>query len=592
MGDGTVSTPILVVNHGPRAQRLNLVLTGDGYGPGEQAFWVEDASNLIRMIERDLPFIYQAMNVYRLDVESAQSGSDQPASCDGFANPSGARTVNTYYDGAYCVRDGRANINWERLVQTLQAQFPGVPLTRTPGGLIAGVILNDRTNFFRGDGASSGTLFFMGSAGLEIAVHELGHAAFGLADEYQGGSTRYTPAPGEVDRFPANVTIGTTRATTKWKHLIRPAVTVPTLPNSACANSGCRTPIAPNPLGDDLAVGTFEGCDYYNCGKFRPSYRCKMKCNVGSYCRVCLEAALRVAIPASPTPPDPEFEVSSTDVDFGVVAPGTTATRTLEVRNRRRTFPGFITADVTNPAAPFSIDPGLERPFLVGAPVIDAVVAREVVITFTAPASGTFEDQVTVTPAGTPAAAVTVRLRGTAGTPRRLRTVDVSAPAVNFIFDPDGTITVSDFVRPVTLAGAGGSGFLQSRTFRGEPPAPAGMHHGYEYRIDLTGMSGGTLGIAGLGLPYGTVPEFAYASPSNTAPFDVYVVTQGGLGQVGLASVDAIGGDLLFTLSRPVRPGETTFFFGAASSAPPREAMGFLVDTNGTRHTIAVHVPS
>ncbi|MDQ4125823.1 MAG: M64 family metallopeptidase [Actinomycetota bacterium] len=596
MGDGTVSPPVLIADRGPRTQRLNLVLTGDGYTAADQPFWREDATNLVRMIERDLPFIFRAMNVFRLDVASAESGSDQPASCGPVAHPTGAaRLVNTYYDGAYCVTDnGRADINWTRLVDTLRTHFPGMPLGRTPGALIAGVILNDRPNFFSADGASSGgALFFMGSAGLEVAVHELGHAAFALADEYQGSFTRYTPAPGEPDAPQPNVTIGTTRATTKWKHLIRRSVAVPTQPNPGCADAWCSRPVGPNPLGDDLAVGSFEGNGYHNCGLYRPSYRCKMRCNVGSFCRVCLEGALRVAIPAAPTPPDPGFEVSTTTVDFGVVAPGTTATRTFEVRNRRRTFPGFITCNVGDPAAPFAIEAGLERPFLVGAPIIDAVVGREVAVTFTAPASGTFEGQVTLTPTHDPAAAATVRLRATAGTARRLRTVDVGAPAVNFVFASDGTITVGqDFVRPVTLAGSSGSGFLQSRTFRGEPGAPAGSHHGYEYRIDLTGLSGGTLGITALGVPFGAFSEFAYATPSNPAPFDVFVVTQGGLGQVGLASVEAVGPDVVFTLTRPVRPGETTFFFGGANPGVPREATGFLVDTTGTRMPIAVHVPS
>ena len=50
----------------------------------------------------------------------------------------------------------------------------------------------------------------------QIAIHEIGHSAFGLADEYGGNGTG-TPAGEPIE---PNVTRNTDRATNKWNALI------------------------------------------------------------------------------------------------------------------------------------------------------------------------------------------------------------------------------------------------------------------------------------------------------------------------------------------------------------------------------------
>lgn len=52
-----------------------------------------------------------------------------------------------------------------------------------------------------------------------------------------------------------------------------------------------------------------------------------------------------------------------------------------------------------------------------------------------------------------------------------LKTVNVSAPAINCTFDPSCTVTVTDSTAPILIA-AGGTNFLQSRTFVGKPGTP------------------------------------------------------------------------------------------------------------------------
>ena len=123
----------------------------------------------------------------------------------------------------------------------------------------------------------------------EIVIHEIGHTAFGLADEYEYyagcgsgevGHDVYTgPEP-----FEQNVTINTDRNTNKWRHLILPTTPMPTTSNANC--SQCDSQPSPVPQG---TVGTFEGAQYFHCGKFRPEFNCKMRALGPPFCAVCKE---------------------------------------------------------------------------------------------------------------------------------------------------------------------------------------------------------------------------------------------------------------------------------------------------------------
>src|SRR6266404_9952473 len=70
-----------------------------------------------------------------------------------------------------------------------------------------------------------------------------------------------------------------------------------------------------------------------------------------------------------------------------------------------------------------------------------------------------------------------------------LKVVNVSAPAINCVFNPTCTVTVNDTSDNVTLSN-GGTGFLQSRTYKGAAGAPAAGLFAYEYRLDLRNAVG------------------------------------------------------------------------------------------------------
>jgi hypothetical protein len=154
-----------------------------------------------------------------------------------------------------------------------------------------------------------------------------------------------------------------------------------------------------------------------------------------------------------------------------------------------------------------------------------------------------------------------------------LTVVQVAAPDVNCVFNASCTITVSDTTGSIPLAFSAGTPFLQSRTFAGAAGTPAAGLTGYEYRVDLRSASGSVECLGGLNIDFGPVHALPYKAGTTA---HVYVVTQGGLGTIGIKSAEQDGNIIEFTFEKPlcvgVAPssGPSTFFFGLASAKPPQ----------------------
>jgi hypothetical protein len=156
---------------------------------------------------------------------------------------------------------------------------------------------------------------------------------------------------------------------------------------------------------------------------------------------------------------------------------------------------------------------------------------------------------------------------------QQLTVVEVSAPAVNCVFNASCTITVSDTTGNILLPTlAPGTAWLQSRTFAGQPGTPAAGLTGYNYRISLTQASGQADCILSFNLNFGPHKPLPYKGNTNS---DVYVVTGGGLGTISLKSAVRFGDVIEFTLKSPLclnGPADiknTTFFIGLAAQAAP-----------------------
>jgi hypothetical protein len=157
-----------------------------------------------------------------------------------------------------------------------------------------------------------------------------------------------------------------------------------------------------------------------------------------------------------------------------------------------------------------------------------------------------------------------------------LTIVTVNAPAINCVFETDCTVVVNDSIGTIPLLAATGTARLQSRTFAGQPGAPGAGKTAYEYRLDLTQAQAANdaVCVTDLTVDFGPVSKLRYNSAGP--PDDVFVVTKGAVGSIGLAAAEQAGNLVTFTFSQPVcaadasGPGQTTFFFGLASAHAPK----------------------
>jgi hypothetical protein len=138
-----------------------------------------------------------------------------------------------------------------------------------------------------------------------------------------------------------------------------------------------------------------------------------------------------------------------------------------------------------------------------------------------------------------------------------LTVVNVSAPAVNCVFNASCTVLVTDSVRTLEYTPLGSGAFLQSRTYAGQPGTPGAGTTAYEYRVDLTQATDYTECLAGVVVNFGPVVQLTY--PPNQ-PADVYVITQGGLGSVGIQSAEQDGDVITFTFNGYLSPDRPATF--------------------------------
>ncbi len=286
--DGWVVGTTKIVDHGPDARRWVLAIVAEGFTQPELGLFEGHAKRFVKQLFLIHPFngavIQAAINVYRIDVVSTDSGADDPKACGG----GDGMAARTFFDAKYC-GDGRLRrlltVDNRAVLRVLKAQ---VPLWDH-----ALVIVNSN-RIAAGSGAHQIAVTSTGTRWKTMAVHELGHAAFDLADEYayyqgcasgENGHDRYTGA----EPRQCNVTTHIDPATLKWRALLTPGVPLPTTTNPDCGR--CDPPPA-NPLALDGVVGAFEGAHNHHCGVFRPTLNCLMRDL--SHLRFCAVCAARV----------------------------------------------------------------------------------------------------------------------------------------------------------------------------------------------------------------------------------------------------------------------------------------------------------
>lgn len=283
-GDGYVVGTTKVIDHGPDSARWNLVILGDGYRVSELPRYHADVQNFLATLRTTPPLdeLFCGINVHRVDVASTDSGADDPGCAGGTPT-----TANTYFDATFCT--DFAGTPLDRLLTVNTALALSVASAQVPLRHQVLCIVNSSKY-----GGSGGTIATCSTNALasQIALHEIGHSAFGLADEY-GGNGVGTPA-GEPSQ--PNVTRDTNRATNKWRTLIADTTPMPSQCDPGCAASTCIPPASLPAAG---AVGTYEGAIYSDCNTYRPLPSCYMR-DYAPFCPVCADTIRQTLQPFLP----------------------------------------------------------------------------------------------------------------------------------------------------------------------------------------------------------------------------------------------------------------------------------------------------
>lgn len=220
------------MSHGPSDRCLDLVLVADGFPPEDEERFGRQVRSIVTEILATEP-LGQLRGL--LNVHAVGPGDDRGPLTTGFGGDDGRLLL----------------VDQEAALEVAHAHVPGADVV---------LVVVDTERYGGSGGSVAATTCHPRAAAL--AVHELGHAAFDLADEYGRTGRHPGPAPGRV-----NVTLDPDPARAPWADL----------------------------LGVD-GVGCHEGGDGYAAGVYRPTPTCRMRSLAAPFCAVCAREIRRVLL--------------------------------------------------------------------------------------------------------------------------------------------------------------------------------------------------------------------------------------------------------------------------------------------------------
>jgi hypothetical protein len=300
---------VAILDNGDPAQKVDLLLLGDGYTAEEHDDFIAKARELTDILFATTPFKERKsdFNVWAIAPAAAESGISRPS-------------TNTYRDSP--VGATYDSFRSKRYILTFDNKAMRRIASSTPYDFIE-ILTN--TEVYGGGGIYG--LFSTAAANSEWAphlfVHEFGHHFAGLADEYYTSSVAYE-APAEIaEPYEPNVTALLDPEDLKWKHLVGPITPLPTpwpkaeYEEFAIAYQEKRRQMraenAPESEMNELfhsvqnfsenlfaraeyknSVGAFEGANYQARGYYRSEMNCLMFTRSESFCLVCRAAIDKV----------------------------------------------------------------------------------------------------------------------------------------------------------------------------------------------------------------------------------------------------------------------------------------------------------
>lgn len=302
--------PLLALQRsGPSADKVDLLILGDGYTQRERKKFERDARRLVDILFTYSPFKEQRdqFNVWGLMPPSRESGISRPSTGQHRRSRVGAT-----YDA----------FGSERYVLTFENRMFRDVAAFAPYEFVE-ILVNGQTY---GGGGIFGLYSTVASDSLwapYVFVHEFGHHFAGLADEYYTSDPTFVPAPEQrPEPWERNVTAN--GSAPKWKAQVTAGTPLPTPWDKAAYEQhaqgilerrrAIRKANRPEKEMDALfleqraweeqflggqrharAVGAFEGANYEAQGYFRPEVDCVMFTRDRvPFCRVCQAALLDV----------------------------------------------------------------------------------------------------------------------------------------------------------------------------------------------------------------------------------------------------------------------------------------------------------
>ncbi len=300
-----------VVENGPPAEKVDLVLISEGYSRAELPRFRADVRRLVDTLFKVEPFRSRRrdFNVRAVELVSAVSGVNRPQSGQYRRTPLSASYGIFGLERYLLTEDNRA----------LRDALSGVPYE------FLEIVVNSTAYGGGGIFHFQAATAARAPASEYVFIHEFGHHFAGLGDEYYTSPVAYqTGAPVKVEPWEPNLTALHDPAALKWGDLVEPGTPIPTPWPKAeyealsgeiqAARQRLLQQGAPAAAMDSLfrvqrareraylatgpyagKVGAFEGAGYEATGLYRPQLDCIMfSRNPVGFCRVCGRAIEKV----------------------------------------------------------------------------------------------------------------------------------------------------------------------------------------------------------------------------------------------------------------------------------------------------------
>lgn len=259
---------------GDPANRLDVLVFGDGYTAGQQALFDGHAAALRTGMFGITPYReYEGyVNWIPAFVVSQDVGATHPpyqagctsntccADISAQSDPLAGQVSSTAFGSRFCAYQiHRLLVANNSLVLAAASAYPDWDV----------VLVSVNDPVYGGSGGQVGVLS-QHPAAQEVTIHEFGHTFTGLADEYDSPYPGYPACSDLAGPSPceANATNQTLAAAVKWRDLFTPGIAIPT------------------PAGTP-GTGLFEGARYQTIGMYRPADQCEMRQLGVEFCSVC-----------------------------------------------------------------------------------------------------------------------------------------------------------------------------------------------------------------------------------------------------------------------------------------------------------------